>query len=212
VNRIIGSVKRFAPAVLLACALVVGGCGASRPDDPPTGLKRPGAEVPLKLCDRSAVELVRVDGDGAIETWRELRGRAKASGLWPVVIGSPEDASSLADTARLNCKDGHTFERTLERAAKVDVEHALSGVARAYGVRARDLRGSTPLPDHPPSDQFLVPLDVLTGEPLPEVWIALLPVDESWKATAILPWGNYNENPRPAVHRAWATSRPSRPR
>jgi hypothetical protein len=222
---IIRSVKWFASpsyvrgsAVLLAYALLVGACGASRPDDPPTGktggeqaeeqvvdelgLKRPHAQVPLRLCDRSGVEVVQVDGDTAIETWRELRGRARTSGLWPVVIGSPEDASLLADTVRFNCKDGHTFERTLKRASKVDVEHAIARVARSYGVRARDLRGSTPLPDHPPSDQFLVPLDVLTEEPLREVWIALLPIDESWKATAILPWGNYNENPQPAVHTA----------
>lgn len=104
---------------------------------------------------------------------------------------------------RFNCHDRHTFERTLKRASRVDVERAISQVARAHGVRARDLRGSTPLPDYPyATDQFLVPLDVLTEEPLPEVWIALLPIDESWKATALLPWGSYNENPEPAVHTA----------
>jgi len=210
-------VKWFAlPAVLLA--LLVDACGTSQPDDPPSGkaggkqaeelvlgessLKRPRAKVPLKLCDGTAVEVVRVDGDAAIATWRKLRGHARTSGLWPVLIGSPEDASLLVDTVTLNCKDGHTFERTLRRASEVDVEHAISRVARIYGVRARDLRGSTPLPDDPPSDQFLVPLDVLTEEPLPEVLIALVPVDEGWKAPAILPWGNYNENPRPAVHTA----------
>jgi hypothetical protein len=213
----ITSVKRFALPVVLV-ALLAGACGTSEPDDPPSGKaggrqaeelvlgesgpKRPRAEVPLELCDGTAVEVVRVDGDAAIATWRELRGRARTSGLWPVVIGSPEDASLLVDTVELNCKDGHTFERTLKRASEVDVERAISRVARLYGVRAGDLRGSIPLPDQPPSDDFLAPLDVLTEEPLPEVWIALVPVDESWKATAILPWGNYNENPRPAVHTA----------
>jgi Domain of unknown function (DUF4253) len=204
--------------VLLAYALLVGGCGGSQPDDPPTGktggaqaeervvdelgLESVHAEVPLRLCDGSAVEVVQVNGVEAIDTWRELRGEARASGRWPILIGSPEDAALLADTVRLNCKDGHTFERTLEHASKVDVERAISQVARAYGVRARDLRGSTPLPNFPASDQFFVPLDVQTEEPLPEVWLALLAIDESWKATAILPWGNYNDNPEPAVHTA----------
>jgi hypothetical protein len=119
------------------------------------------------------------------------------------MIGSRENASSLADMVRFNCHDRHTFERTLKRASRVDVERAISQAARAHGVRARDLRGSTPLPDYPyATDQFLVPLDVLTEEPLPEVWIALLPIDESWKATALLPWGSSNENPEPAVHTA----------
>jgi hypothetical protein len=59
------------------------------------------------------------------------------------------------------------------------------------------------LPDYPYSkDQFVVPLDVLTEKPLPEVWIALLPVDASWKAPALLAWGNWNDNPEPAVHTA----------
>jgi hypothetical protein len=192
-------------AVLLAYALLVGACGESQREDDPTG-KTGGAqapaEVPLRLCDGSAVEVVQVDGDEAIDTWRELRGEARASGLWPILIGSPEDAALLADTVRLNCKDGHTFERTLERASRIDVEREISQVARTYGVRARDLRGSTPLPDLPASDRFFVPLDVQSEEPLPEVRLALLAVDESWKATAILPWGNYNENPEPAVHTA----------
>jgi hypothetical protein len=122
--------------------------------------------------------------------------------VWPVLVGSPDDAARLAETAGINCNDGYTYERTLEQAAKVDVERAIARVARLYGVRARELRGSTPLPDEPPSNEFVVPFDLVSGDPLPEVRIALLPVDEGWKAPAILPWGRYNENPAPPVHTA----------
>jgi Domain of unknown function (DUF4253) len=204
-------------ALVLACALVVA-CGGSGQEEPSTGKTGgaqaeerladelggapPAAEVPLRLCDGSEVEVVRVGGDEAIEAWRKLRDEAGTSHLSPVLIGASEDASLLADTIRFNCRGGRTFEETLEQASKVDVERARSRVARAYGVRARDLRGSTPLPAEPPSDRFFTPFDLLTEEPLPEVWIALLPVDESWKAAAILPWGGYNENPGPAVHTA----------
>jgi hypothetical protein len=199
-------------------ALLVGACGDSgSKKSPPAksggsqaeeslvdelGGDPPHGDVPLELCDGSAVEVVRVAGDEAIEKWRELRGRAGPSGPRPVLIGSPADASLLADTVKFNCDEGHTFERTLERASKVDLRRALAQVARAYGVRARELRGSTPLPDDPSSNEFVVPLDVLTLEPLPEVRIALLPIDESWKATALLPWGSFNDSPGPAVHTA----------
>ena len=76
----------------------------------------------------------------------------------------------------------------------------LGRVARVYGVRAKDLRGSTPLPDEPPSDDILTPFDLTTGKPLRKVRIALLPIDAGWKAPAYLPFGHYNDNPPPQVH------------
>lgn len=204
---------RLTAASFLA-ALMLAGCGGS---DEPAG-KAGGAQAderladelgaepvagpPLRLCDGRAVEVVKVRGEEAVATWEKLRDDAASSGLWPVLIGSPEDASVLADMTEINCDDGHTFERTLARAAKVDVERALARVARLYGVRAGELRGSPPLPDEPPSNEFVAPYDLVSGEFLPEVRIALLPVDESWQATAIVPWGNYNENPAPPVHTA----------
>lgn len=201
-------------AALLACAALVAGCGGAEPDEPAgrsggtAADDRLGAEpvddgAPLRLCDGREVEVVKVGGGTeAVDRWRELRDDASSSGVWPVIVGGPDDAAVLADMTQFNCTDGHTFERTLERASKVDVDRALARVARRYSVRPRELRGSTPLPGEPPTDEFVVPFDLVSGEPLPEVGIALLPIDESWQATAILPFGNYNENPAPAVHTA----------
>lgn len=196
-------------ALFVACAVLASACGESepRPAKKSAGVEveaevlgaRFNQKVPLRLCDRSRIEVVRVRGDEAIDTWRGLR--EEASGRWPVVVGPAEEASFLADVARLNCKR-HPFEATLQRAAEVDIDRAIARVARLYGVRAGDLRGSTPLPDEPPMDDFVVPTDLTTGAPLPEVWIALLPIDEGWKAPALLPWGDWNENPPPAVHTA----------
>jgi hypothetical protein len=215
-DPIIRRMKRM--IVFAVSAFAVAGCGGSSEDGRSTGQiggreaeerlaeafgATPARNVPLRLCDGTQVDVVSVSGSEAIDAWRELRGVAADSGFWPVLIGSPDDARVLADTARLNCKDGAHFERTLKRASEVNIEQALSAVARAYGVRDRDLRGALPLPPYRyAKDEFLVPLDVLTGEPLPEVAIALLPIDKGWQATAILPWGNYNDNPGPAVHTA----------
>jgi len=190
---------------LLTCALLAG-CGGSQPAAKPARratdrLAEARPSTPLRLCDQTKVELVTVAGAEAVDTWRELRREAGSSGLWPVVIGSPEDAAGLIETVKLNCEDGNTFERTLQRAEKVDVDRAIARVARAYGVRARDLRGSAPLRDAAPADRFVVPFD-FNDNPFPEVWIALLPIDAGWKGPAILPWGNYNDNPGPAVHTA----------
>jgi Domain of unknown function (DUF4253) len=210
---------RCAVVALLVCGVLAGGCNGSEPDDPSSGkadgtraearvLDELGLEAtqssgPLRFCDRSRVEVIQVKGEEAIDTWRELRAEASNTDLWPVLIGPPDQVASLADLVRFNCKDGFRFERTLMQAPKLEIDQALSKVARRYGVRARDLRGSTPLPDYPYSkDEFLTPLDVVTEEPLPELAIALLPIDASWQAPAILPWGHYNDNPPPPVHTA----------
>jgi hypothetical protein len=167
------------------------------------GPKTTRPHTQLKYCDGRRVKVMQVSGEKAVETWRALREEATGSGQWPVLIGAPDDASLLADVVGFNCEDGHTFRGTLQKASNIDVARALSRVARDYGVSARDLRGSPPLPEYPyPKDRFLVPLDVGTGDPLPEVEIALLPINQGWQATAMLPWGNYNENPEPAVHTA----------
>jgi hypothetical protein len=126
-----------------------------------------------------------VNGNEAIDTWHELRNGTSTTGQWPVLIGPPDQVASLADLVRFSCKDGFRFQRTLRQAPKLEIDRALSKVARRYGVRARDLRGSTPLPDYPYSkDEFLTPLDLVTEEPLPELGIALLPIDASWQALA----------------------------
>jgi hypothetical protein len=205
-------VKRL--AALLACAVLVAACGGAEPDEPAgrsggtAADDRLGGEPvddgsSLRLCDGQTVEVVKVGGGTeAIDRWRELRDDARSSGVWPVIVGAPEDAAGLAETTRFNCEDGHTFERTLARASKVDVDRARARVARLYGVRPNELRGSTRLPDEPPGDEFVVPFDLVSGEPLPEVRIALLPIEASWEATAVLPFGNYNESPAPPVHTA----------
>jgi hypothetical protein len=70
----------------------------------------------------------------------------------------PSTGKSGGAEAGINCEDGYTYERTLDQAAKVDVERAIARVARAYGVRARDLRGSTPLPDETAVERLRRPL------------------------------------------------------
>ena len=207
--------RRVAASLAL---LVIAGCGGR---DEGAGSQAPGDKADgkqveeklgpktarphpsLKYCDRRRVKVIRVSGEKAVDTWRALRDEAPDSGLWPVLIGAPDDASLLANVVGFNCKDGHSFEGTLRKASTIDVERALSKVAREYGVGPGDLAGSPPLPEYPHAKgRFVVPLDALAEEPLPEVAIALLPIEEGWQATAILPWGNYNENPGPALHTA----------
>ena len=65
---------------------------------------------------------------------------------------------------RFNCKDGFRFKRMLRQVPRIDIGRALSKVARRYGVRARDLRGSKPLPDYPFSkNEFHTPLELVTA-------------------------------------------------
>jgi hypothetical protein len=100
---------RLRVGAALAAALAGAACGGSQPDEPSTGkrggaqaeeqvvdelgLDRDHADVALRLCDRRAVEAVQVDGDEAIDTWRELRGKA-ASRVRVVALDSPARAWS----------------------------------------------------------------------------------------------------------------------
>lgn len=203
----------------LGVAVLLVGCGQGSSDHQKTsaaggaaaeqevldamGAKAAPVSGSLELCDGTPVKVLTVNGADAVSAWHKLRDQTSTTGLWPVLVGSSDELDLLAQTVRFNCKAGDSFKRTLKDASSIDVGNALSKVARAYGVTKRDLAGTAPLPPSPePKDTFFVPLDLVTLKPLPKVVIALLPIREGWQATAILPWGNYNDNPGPAVHTA----------
>jgi hypothetical protein len=56
--------------------------------------------------------------------------------------------------------------------------------------------------DVDPTSAFTGPTDVVSGEPLAEVGIVLVPTTESWYVPCLLGYGDWNECPAPAEHSA----------
>jgi hypothetical protein len=53
-----------------------------------------------------------------------------------------------------------------------------------------------------PANDITVHLDILSGEPKPEVYIALVPVVKSWMIPVFLKTGSWNDCPNPEEHAA----------
>jgi hypothetical protein len=72
------------------------------------------------------------------------------------------------------------------------------------GTRVLDLED---LEEDEGRERFTIPFDILSGEPLPKVHVALLPTRTPWHVPLFLRFGNWNACPHPVVHarliRAW---------
>ena len=143
-----------------------------------------------------------------IEVWRRLRLLVPRSGRAPIVVAGP----SQADVQEALETSAAEFGVTLSLAASFDAESwlanrydfddlddldededDLAALAEEFGMDPEDLPaiepGTTP--------GFSLPYEVLSGKPLTNVEILLLPGDRSWEAPAYLGFGGWNEVPLP---------------
>ena len=88
----------------------------------------------------------------------------------------------------------------LEAAAAIDVDEWLS--RRAAGEPEYYVAEHGEWPEVDPTSEFTGPMDILSGQPLAEVAILLVPTTESWQVPCLLGWGDWNECPAPAEHSA----------
>lgn len=170
----------------------------------------------LRRLDRAPDEiyLITVPGADAVPLWRRLRALVETTGCWPLILGSREDVEmhleSLEDM-------GSGSAEILERAAALDPEKWLAkqfaeidAEADAADAEAWDeemaeyleeMGDSAPALDgEEESDDFTIPREILTGKPLPEVHLALLPTEHGWESAAYLRFGGWNACPDPEIH------------
>lgn len=161
-----------------------------------TILERDGAGIPAAV----------VHGSRAAEAWRALRDAVPRSGRWPVVLG--DEAAIALLRGPIEHGSVPSVGEVLRRADAIDAERALGE------HRAQHAESGAPEPHEPwdAEDEALeeeraaaesevrAGRDVLSGEPLPEVAIALLPTRDGAEAAAWLGFGGWNECPEPAEH------------
>lgn len=144
----------------------------------------------------SPVPLLRVPGAQVVEAWEEHRRRP---GVVPVLMGNRE-ASSIVLSEAGRC--GGSVAEVLDEALQLDLEAWMAerrrsrpehwdvaGVDRPWDGVCRPLTPFVPAYNH-------------RGEPLDEVFIALVPAQEPWHVPAYLRSAGIGDLPRAAVQTA----------
>lgn len=162
--------------------------------------------VTLFARDGARIDAAVVHGSVAVDAWKALRAARDRTGQHPVIVGDEAAVESLRESNEQ--EDAAGPSEVLRRAAAIDPVTTL-GEHRAQHLD--DGSGEVPHEEWDEEDEriteegaaeigFSAGCDVLSGEPLPEVAIALLPTRESWEAAAWLGFGGWNECPPPEEH------------
>jgi len=139
-------------------------------------------------------ELIKVAGKDALLTYQSLKTKA---GVIPVIVGDDDDIASMAEVMDYV---PDSFEQLLQQAATIDpldwfIKRQVQD-ADYYDLTTGEWQ------DFSPAMDISVHLDVLTNEPKDEIYIALVPVQESWMIPAFLKIGDWNDCPTAAEHTA----------
>jgi len=151
----------------------------------------------LVLYERGGQRIyaVVVRGSEALTSWRALRAQVGASGRWPVVLGDGEAVMRVGEMRDYAAPP----DVILSDAHQLDVDAWLR--ARHAQFDAYLPHGAWPMGLTAPEQASLtIGTDILSGAPLDEVAIALLPTPDPTQAAAWLPYGNFNDCPDDAVH------------
>jgi len=144
-----------------------------------------------------------IGGERALETLIEVD--ASHPGATAVLIGTADFAGGLAEN--LNAYDTAP-DAVLAKAGEVNLAEWFRG--REAETRECFEEGDWPLgggvwPEHiQPVNRLMTAGDILTGKPLDEMVMVLLPTANPWEVNAYLQYGGWNECPMPEVHCAVA--------
>jgi len=139
-------------------------------------------------------EVERVPGTAALEKREVLLAERRG---YPLIAGSPENLEALGE----GDESGGSGAVCVHDATRIDVNDWLTQRVAADPEYYEEEHGDWPLGVRPTST-FTGPTDVVSGQPLAEVAILLVPAVESWHVPCVLGYGNWNECPTPAEHSA----------
>lgn len=161
----------------------------------------PATLVPMRLpTGLEGVFEIVVPGNEALGAWDALRQALDPIGYRPLIRG---DASEAA----WELPHG-SVDQILLRAAGTDFEDWVAGRYEALSEDdALPELGEWP-DDVEPNASFMLPYDVLDGEPHERVGMVLIPAQPAPNVLAAIAWGGWNSCPLPEVHisaaRIWA--------
>jgi len=140
-------------------------------------------------------EQVTVKGSEALGKLNELSANKD---ITPIILGSNESAELLAENFDGNAQ---SVEQIIAASAEISFPQWFSDRVSEDTEYYEELHGEWPV-EELQKMEITSHLAVLTGKPLKEVLIALIPTTESWQVPAYLRVGGWNECPTPEEHAA----------
>lgn len=137
-------------------------------------------------------ELIKVSGRDALNTYQKLKTKI---GVLPIILGDNKDVDAISENMDYVT---HSFEQLIEQAQSINpldwFDKRQAQDADYYDLTAGAWQ------DLSPANEMTVHLDILSGKPKQDVYIALVPVEQSWMVPAFLKIGDWNDCPNPAEH------------
>lgn len=153
---------------------------------------------PIKIANSEIIlPVLKSNGHEALQLWVDLRSAVDVIGLWPVIVGNHDELD--ATRTRLEQETERT-EDMLLKAREVDVKKWYRArmakdpyFKASEGDWAEDAQGLA---------VFSSNLEDLTKNPLPEVFLALVPTKESSEIPVYLQFGGWGNIPLPEENMA----------
>lgn len=178
--------------------------GNIRPNEMPKSTTRKPDEI-WELISASDVDsiqianaeielrVLKIQGTEALQLWLDLRSAVDVTGLWPVILGNKDELD--ATRTRLE-EETEPVKDIIVKAQGVDIKNWYrtrvakdTGYFRpSEGEWAEDARGAK---------DFSSNLEDLTKNPLPEVFLVLIPTKECSEIPAYLQFGGWGNIPLP---------------
>ncbi|HTF88654.1 MAG TPA: DUF4253 domain-containing protein [Planctomycetota bacterium] len=151
---------------------------------------------PLRQISANRPDLLgfQLRSEDALSTWERLRALTERTGYYPVLLR--DEHGMLAEERGLA-----PAEQLLEAAKALDGKAWLEARAKEANEdpEAAAPRGK---PDEPAEAQnkFVLPFDVLSGKPVDDLWLLLIPTRFGHEVPAYIGFGGWNACPPPEVH------------
>lgn len=145
-------------------------------------------------------EIASCPGESALHHLEKLREEGRRDGFTAIFLGREDDVEGLAENRECTKTSP---EESLQQAATLDVDRWLQERFAGDPEQFASEMGHWPLMT-PKAGSIMAHLDVLSGRPRGDVYIAKIPTAESWQAPAYIGMGGWNECPDDAVLTALA--------
>lgn len=142
-------------------------------------------------------EVHRIPGNQALNKLAELQALNKG---YPVILGDADTFDRIAETIEMN--GGQSIEELVNAARQIDPENWFSEREESDPEYYEIEEDEWPQGEESSNDSLSAHCDVLTGQPYPEVYLALIPAPEAWMVPCYLRIGGWNECPNAEEHAA----------
>lgn len=139
-------------------------------------------------------EVRKVAGNQALEALADLQ---RGNEGYPVIVGGADSLESVSEMSKMD--SDRTLEEILAQASEINPQEWFVEQEESEPEYYEIDEGDWPEADTP-LDHLTAHQDAISGRPLGEVFIALVPTDTSWNVPAYLRIGGWNACPNTEEH------------